>query len=226
MSPDVTDREELWTNIELFNNIALIKDDAYFTPWVKEAGELAHHRGFLDALAPYLRGTMLDIGANIGTHSIHYAKYGHVHCFEPNPIAFECLSHNMKGLPRVHLYNVAVSCEAGFIDMVDQGDNYGAVYTKPGTAIRTITIDSLNLDACDFIKIDVEGDEPNVLLGAWDTIKKYSPVMCIECNKNTLERKGYSASYLEQLIGTLGYTQSVRQPEDISCDLICIRKQK
>lgn len=222
MSPEITDREQLWENIELWRDIAMIRDDAYYTRWIKETGKLDHHDGFLDYLQPYLRGTMLDIGANIGTHCFRYAQYGHVLCFEPNPIAFECLSHNMKGIQRVKLFNVAVSDHEGMIDMVPQGDNYGAAYTQPGTSIPTMTIDSLELNACDFIKIDVEGDEIAVLNGALKTIIKYRPVMCIECNKCTLERKGLLAEQLEHLIETLGYTHQVRQPEDISCDLLCL----
>lgn len=225
MSPEITDKEELWEQIELWNGFALIKDDAYFTRWVKEAGKLDHHDGFINYLLPYLRGTMLDIGANIGTHSIAYATRGIVHCFEPNPLAYECLKHNVGKMPRVTLHNVAVSDHFGFIDMEPQGDNYGAMYTKPGTQIPCITIDSLALPACDFIKIDVEGDEIGVLNGARDTIMKYRPVMCIECNKHTLEQKGFSAECLEHIIDGLEYDHQVRQPEDISCDLLCIPRQ-
>lgn len=216
------EKELLWEQIEIWNGYALIKDDPYFTRWVKEIGKLDHHDGFLNYLAPYLRGTMLDVGANIGTHSYHYAKFGWVHCFEPNPLAYECLQHNMKGLPRVTLHNVAVSDHAGSIDMVLDTSNYGASYTKPGTSIPTITIDSLNLLACDFIKIDVEGDELAVLRGAKETIAKCRPVMCIECNKVPLGVKGLTAEDLEALIDSLGYTHQVRQPEDISCDLLCL----
>jgi len=43
-----------------------------------------------------------------------------------------------------------------------------------------ITIDELNLDGCDFIKIDVEGFEWGVLLGAIETIKKYKPIIFYE----------------------------------------------
>ncbi len=75
--------------IEIYKGMALIKDDKYFTKWCKEANSLSHHLGFLHYLRPFLGGTMVDMGANIGTHSIYYAQFGHVHCFEPNAIAFE-----------------------------------------------------------------------------------------------------------------------------------------
>lgn len=212
--------EELWENIEVWNNIALIKDDAYFTKWVKEVGKLDHHDGFLNVLRKYLTGTVLDIGANIGTHTAFYVKYASlVIAFEPNPIAFECLHFNV---PKAISYNYAVSDHIGHINILPQGDNYGAAYTVPGTEVPTVTIDSLNLSACNFIKIDVEGDEVAVLRGAEQTIRKYKPVMCIECNEHTLIRKGLCGNDLVKAIEALGYSTSVRKPEDISCDLICL----
>ena len=207
----------------LWKNIALIEDDAYFTKWVKESGRLDHHQGFLKALAPYIKGTVLDIGANIGTHTIFYARNAYkVLAFEPNQVAYECLEHNLKLFPNVTLHKVAVSNHEAMIDIVPQGDNYGAVYTIPGNTVPTITIDSLNLDSCNYMKIDVEGDELAVLLGAKDTIAKYRPVMCIECNEHTLVRKGMTGDILVNHIHSLGYTTSVRKPQDISCDLICL----
>lgn len=220
-------------NIELWNNIALIEDDAYFTRWVKETGKLDHHDGFLNAIEQYIKGTVLDIGANIGTHTCFYVKYANrVLAFEPNPIAFECLQHNVQ---QAELFNVAVSDHIGYINLSPQGTNYGAVYTVPVVGeideqvheagsmnIPTITIDSLNLNACHFIKIDVEGDEIAVLTGAKETILKYKPVMCIECNIHTLTRKGLTGDQLVAVITALGYSTSIRQPEDISCDLICL----
>jgi FkbM family methyltransferase len=207
----------------LWNNIALIEDDAYFTKWVKETGRLDHHQGFLKALAPYVKGTVLDIGANIGTHTIFYARNAtKVIAFEPNQVAYECLEYKMKAFPNVTLFKAAVSNHEAMVDIIPQGDNYGAVYTVPGTTVPTITIDSLQLDSCNYMKIDVEGDELAVLLGGKDTIAKFKPVMCIECNEHTLQRKGMDGNHLISYIHSLGYTTTVRKPEDISCDLICL----
>lgn len=211
------------TMIEYWKDIALIADDAYFTKWVKETGRLDHHQGFLKVLQPYIKGTVLDIGANIGTHTIFYAKHAtQVLAFEPNKIAFDCLSYNLRNHPNCKLYNNAVANHTGKIDIIPQGDNYGAVYTVPGTSVSCLSIDSLELESCDYMKIDVEGDEVAVLLGATETIHKYRPVMCIECNEHTLIRKGMTGDYLEKCIHNLGYTTSIRKPQDISTDLICI----
>ena len=208
-------------NIELWQDIALIKDDQYFTKWVKQVGKLAHHDWFLHYLRPFLGGTMVDMGANIGTHSIYYAQFGHVHCFEPNPIAFECLQHNMKGQDAT-LYNVAVGENNNYINMSTPEDgNYGAVFTEPGDKVPTITLDELCLDQCDFIKIDVEGDEIEALRGAKDTIRRFKPVMCIESNPCTLARKNLTPNDLLITLHAMGYVTKQRVPQDISCDLLC-----
>lgn len=206
----------------LWNNIALIEDDTYFTKWVKECGRLDHHQGFLKTLKPYLKGTILDVGANVGTHSIYYARYGYVICFEANPIAFECLTHNMRHENCLLLNRAVSNKDNQFIDMVNEGTNYGAQHTTPGTTIETITIDSLNLIECNFIKMDIEGDELAALQGAKETIAEFKPVLCVECNLSTLVRKNISADDLISYITSFGYKTSVRQPEDISCDLICV----
>lgn len=209
--------------IEYWNQIALIADDRYFTKWVKESGKLCHHDGFLNYLEPYLHGVILDIGANIGTHTHFYAQRGTVYAFEPNWEAYECLCHNLKGFPNTHLLNVAVGNQTGTVHMSDLEDgNYGAMFTLPGGVTEVITIDSLHLHQCNFIKVDVEGDEVAVLEGAKQTILTHRPVMCIESNPHTLARKGLTPNDLIATIHNLGYTCKQRVPPDISADLLCL----
>lgn len=206
--------------IEFYNDIALIKDDKYFTKWVKETGKLDHHTGFLNYLMPFLGGVLVDVGANIGTHSIFYAEFGHVHAFEPNPIAFECLKYNLRNSDAT-LYNLAVGAQPGTISMSPQKDgNPGAMYTVPGDEIPVITLDSLHLEECHYIKIDAEGDEIAVLSGAMNTIYRCKPFICIECNPTTLQRKGHTAKDLVAAIHSLGYTCKQKVSDTDTTDLL------
>ena len=204
----------------LWKGIALIEDDTHFTKWVKQVGRLDHHQGYLKTLKPYIHGMVLDIGANIGTHTHYYLNYATtVLAFEPNPLAFECLAHNC---PKATLVNAAVGAGPGHIDMLPTGKNYGAWMTQPGNTIPVISIDSLELPACNFIKMDVEGDELSALRGAEKTITKYKPVMAIECNSHTLQAKGWTPADLCEYIQSLGYNHNPYTNECV--DLLCVPK--
>ena len=61
----------------------------------------------------------------------------------------------------------------------------------------TITLDTLNLDACDLLQLDVEGYELQAVRGAVETIKKYKPVIILESSGVELE--------LNQLMRELNY---------------------
>ena len=73
------------------------------------------------------------------------------------------------------------------------------------TTEECITIDSLNLQRCDLMKIDVEGGEFDVLNGAHLTLTKYMPVIILETWKtkknmiklvNFTQKYGYNFNYL------------------------------
>jgi FkbM family methyltransferase len=142
---------------------------------------------------------VLDVGANIGFHTLAFAEKvgasGEVHAFEAHPALYEVLQANVVSATHAdtvttHLCAVA---DVGGASLslsplaLDAPVNAGA--TSPGTvvnegdlSVQTITLDSLELDRCDFIKIDVEGMEPAVLRGAEDLIRRTHPTLWLECN--------------------------------------------
>ena len=64
--------------------------------------------------------------------------------------------------------------------------NY-VIESKNLIQLKVNTIDNLHLSKLDFIKIDVEGDELNVLIGANTTINKFKPTMYIEINSTYIK---------------------------------------
>jgi hypothetical protein len=62
-----------------------------------------------------------------------------------------------------------------------------------------------NLSELDFIKIDVEGFEMNVLKGAEETLIKFHPKLFIELNDKSLKDQGYSALELVSFLKKIGY---------------------
>lgn len=143
---------------------------------------------------------VIDIGANIGTHTIplssHVAK---VISFEPDPEIFEVLKKNCSesGQKNIALNNMAI------------GDGYRQVGTKFNFGKTTLTdtgkIHCASLDNIrgfpdlDFIKIDVEGMELEVVSGAVNTINYYKPDMLIEMQDDSNNRPMF------ELLNKLGY---------------------
>jgi len=132
-----------------------------------------------------LNRVAVDIGANIGTHTVPYSGvFKETHAFEPHPVAFEYLQ---KNAPNAHLYNVGLSSFAGeaFINIAKEGEsqsNLGStkVRVKGNTPITLATLDSFQIGDVGLIKIDVEGHEGRVVQGAIDTITEYRPIIVVE----------------------------------------------
>ena len=144
-------------------------------------------------------GTVLDVGANIGTHTVALAKKvgpnGRVIAFEPQRMIYQnlCANVSLNRLTNVDCLQKGVG-EGNSVFHVPVLDpetqqNFGAFEIsgfKIGEPVEIVTIDSLSLEACSLIKVDVEGMEKDVLMGASDTIRQYRPLMFVE--NNNLEK--------------------------------------
>ena len=69
---------------------------------------------------------------------------------------------------------------------------------------QAVSIDSLNLEHCDFIKLDLEGAERLALEGARETIQKFRPFLLVEMN-NLGQRFGFSDDSIKFYLIGLGY---------------------
>lgn len=131
----------------------------------------------------------IDIGAHVGIWTRRLAKdFAEVIAFEPMPKHIECHKKNCEGLYSVELNTVALSNVNEQKVMTTKDNNSGMstlmtpkwILPKTIVPIETRTLDSYNFPKIDFIKIDVEGWEEQVLRGGMDTILKYRPRMYIE----------------------------------------------
>jgi FkbM family methyltransferase len=153
---------------------------------------------------------------------------GKVLAFEPNKEAFECLNYNLGQYNNTQCYNLAVGEKVGKISIDDSCVNKGMAHIKEGNDIDVITLDLVSLTSLNFIKIDCEGFEIEVLKGAKNTINHFKPIMLIEINDATLNRYGKDRKEVFELLDSYGYSYSNiykwQGLNDSQLDIICIKK--
>ncbi len=144
-----------------------------------------------------LRGNLcLDIGAHVGIWSQRLSKdFSKVICFEPLTKHIECHKRNCENFDNITLHEYALSDVETESIMTTTTINSGMstlenrrMRNKQQVKIKTKKLDSFNIDEIDFMKIDVEGHEEKVLLGAKNTIYKYYPKIFIEIWPKNFER--------------------------------------
>jgi hypothetical protein len=100
------------------------------------------------------------------------------------------------------------------MDRIDP-KNIGAHQIEPsGSDFEIRTIDSFGFDDVDFIQLDVEGFEHFAIVGGMETIKKCSPVICLEL-KGIGKRYGHPDEDTIELLKSIGYTIRARIHRDI-----------
>ncbi len=198
----------------------VIEGDTHISKWAEESGRLDHDQWLLPQILPLIPegGTVVDVGAFIGDHTIAYARKvgraGYVMAFEPNPIANECLRLNLIGHP-VEVHETPLSDKRQILELVPD-QNAGASFyvaapegTKMsqsiGGEISARLDDVFMMAELDFIKIDAEGFELKILKGGANTLHKYRPKMLIEINGHRLFENGTHVheilAFLKETIG-------------------------
>jgi len=168
----------------------------------------------------------IDAGANDGLYSLFASKrvgtQGKVLAIEPSSREFKRLVSNLRlnRLKNVHPLRVALSNMDGAATLrvagfEHEGQNTLGDFAYEGVTclgkehVETIQLDKLigrhGLDRVDYIKLDVEGAEHKVLLGARRILTTYCPHLILEVNDNSLRWQGSWASELLGLLKDLGY---------------------
>jgi len=136
--------------------------------------------------------TVLDIGANIGNHSLYFSSlFSKVYAFEPHPKTYKLLEFNCCDL-NIDTFNFGLSSEDTTVKFDVDPTNMGHAFIIDGELNKNISshmeievkklddlteIDRTNIS---LIKIDVEGHELQALKGALTTIKDNRPVILFE----------------------------------------------
>lgn len=143
--------------------------------------------------------TALDIGAHRGIWTREMLKhFEDVTAIEPSELFYE--------LPvNANRIKAAAGDKKGTCKLIKGLRNTGQSHVVSGDEISMITIDSLKMKV-DFIKIDVEGMEYDVLKGAKETIRTHKPVIMIEEN-GLCQRYGHPPDAPTRLLKAWGFNK-------------------
>ena len=155
----------------------------------------------------------IDVGANIGTITMALAETvgedGRIHAYEGQRRVFYNLCTNIMLNSKMNIYasRTLIGDKVGYLRLTDEFGqleerkliNRGSIsfieqmnneiHTKSGydqVNMNTLDDELENLDSVNLIKIDTEGAEPAVLRGAAKIIRRYSPVVYLECGSEKL----------------------------------------
>ncbi|WP_312725849.1 FkbM family methyltransferase [Stutzerimonas kunmingensis] len=137
------------------------------------------------------KSRILDIGSNIGNHALFFTCIGdasEVHCFEPIPSTADQLELNFQinKIPseRYKIYRIGLGSKLGKAKpgIIDNSNLGATSLTSDSTGkVKISSLDHLYpTKVFDFIKIDVEGMELDVLKGGSKLIERCQPVILIE----------------------------------------------
>jgi FkbM family methyltransferase len=160
--------------------------------------------------------TVIQAGGNIGVYPATMAgQFERVITVEPDLTNYQALLLNVAGHDNIEHHWAAFGDKIGTAS-VDHPypENIGAHQLKAGNDVRVLTIDSLCVDNCDFIQLDIEGYEHLALLGAERTIKKTYPVITLEL-KGLGSRYGYTDEDTIGLLQGWGYEIVGRVNRDV-----------
>lgn len=152
---------------------------------------------------------VVEAGANIGAHTVVLSRAvgaaGRVYAFEPQRILFQMLCGNLalNGCMNVVCREMGLGDQPGTLRVppldYQRENNFGGVELSDagaGDPVPVVTLDSLELSACHFLKADVEGMELQVLRGGRKTLIRHRPLLYIEN-----DRASASAALIEYLQG-------------------------
>ncbi|TFY99106.1 FkbM family methyltransferase [Ramlibacter humi] len=167
----------------------------------------------------------LDGGANIGVHTVEWARHMHgwgsVLAIEAQETVFYALAGNLalNNCFNARAFLAALGAEPGTLpvpqpdycregsfgslelrrrqgtEFIGQAVSYDPADCRP---VQVITVDSLGLERLDFFKLDVEGMEADVLRGARETLARCKPLLLVEVIKSDQRE-------LRELLGAMGY---------------------
>jgi FkbM family methyltransferase len=233
-SPDRRQHDHINIAIEYDVNLMINVNTASFLEWC--IFFYGYYEPEIDALIKRLFRTgfvAFDVGANIGMHALIMGQYagntGKIVAVEPNPRIHRRLIENisLNRLANIQPMQCGLSNTRGERTLHLAPDDFphqgmSSLYPQPEltnkTTIQVNALDeiavSLELERLDFIKIDTEGNDYNVLLGGEMSIQRYRPYILFEYVENTWSKGGFQFAMCEELFAKHKYMLYALHPKN------------
>lgn len=169
--------------------------------------------------------TVLDGGANVGFFSLLAGRLagpqGRVISIEANPVTCELLRENLRRNSLGEPLQIALSSSEKEVelwapsgwDVYSTLSRNDAIKEKRENSVSFIMqaksldalVTELNLSSVDFIKLDIEGAELDVLRSGRETLRRFRPLLTMEYGAKTWANFGASFEEFQQLMTELNY---------------------
>jgi FkbM family methyltransferase len=213
-----------------FQGMWLPDGEKHFPEWMAKSGEIVDGRGTYQikkwrACLPLFkkRRRAVDVGAHVGFWSLQmFQRFDEVEAFEPVDEFRSCWIRNViaggedsksygsilwdDGLS-LHAY--ALGAADGSVSLtsppLEDGISSGGTYVSGAGAIPMRTLDSFEFTDVDFVKIDCEGYEEQVVQGGRETLLRWKPCVIVEQKQHIMSKNfGITGTPAVDLLKKLG----------------------
>lgn len=184
--------------------------DIDFDRWILDGEYQKEHR---DGILGFLKRqgisfeNCLDVGAHVGFWLKDLCKnFKKVYAFEPISDVRECLEKNIQQDNYI-LFPYALGNENKKVKVNYIPEETGNTYiSKDGNReIELKRLDDLELPKIDYIKIDAEGFEVEVIKGGIQLVKRDKPFIHVEVKGKVLQKQGLISTDIENFFNSIDY---------------------
>jgi len=189
--------------------------DVDFDRWILDGEYQKEHR---DTIIKFVKqekkvlANAIDVGAHVGFWLKDMCKeFKQVFAFEPVDEVRECLYENVKDSNyHCYTYGLGSKDEVKKINYNPKETGNSYITDNGNKEIVIRKLDNLDLPQIDYIKIDAEGYEMEVIKGGMKIVEKYKPFIHVEVKGKVLEKQGLIPSDIDKFFDEIGYERRLR----------------
>ena len=169
--------------------------------------------------------TIVHVGAHFGQEVNFYLSYepNEIHLFEPNASSYEILKKNIENLKNISIYKFALGSAEELVNLYVSNENNGEsssilkpfshLVAKPEITfyrstekIKVQRFDTFNINNVDFVNIDTQGYELEVIKGFGKKIKN-AKFLYVEVNRNYVYKDNVLVQDLDSYLDKNNFTR-------------------